>query len=285
MNLRLLSSRATVAAASTALAAGALVGLGSTAAQAATVTNTYTCTNTAIAFTGDFPLTVNGGFPAQVWSGMAVPGGTVGGEASAVVPQEARGLLALAQIDGARSGDFAFDLGDSSVVAPAEGTFSEDYSTWSGAATNAAFVTPAPGTVTVSMPEAFTFTTVKDGEDSVELDCALAEGQEAASLGETTFLKQTGTKLTAKAPKAKKGKTAKVRVAVVTDAGPTTVSVGKVVAKKGKKVVAKANVKSGKAVLKIKKGLKVGKNKLTVTYAANPSVDGAKTNVVVKVAR
>ena len=279
MNFRRLSSRATVAAASTALAAGSVLAI-APAANAVEVSNTYTCAAAGL-YSGNFPLTVNGGFPEQYYAGATVPADTLKALATATVPEDARGLLQLAQIESARADDFAFDLGGNSVPMPAAGDFSDDYSTWNGAAGNAKFVTPAPGTYTVTMPEAFTLTTVNAGGDSAVLDCTLAEGQEAASLGQTTLLKQSATVTAPKSVKAKKGTVAKVKVSVAGEAGPVA---GKVVALKGKKTLGSAKLKAGKAVISLGK-LPVGKHKVTIKYAGNKSVNGDTAKTVVKVVR
>ncbi|WP_121253798.1 Ig-like domain repeat protein [Nocardioides ferulae] len=279
MNFRRLSSRATVAAASTALAAGTLVGLGSTAAHAATVTNTYAC-SLGPTPVGTFDLTVTGSLPVpQYWAGANVMAGLLPVTASATVPDFVAGVITSQGITGASSEDFGFDMGDSGVPVPLQGEFSEDGSTWNAEGVNEAFTTPTPGTYDAFLPEAFSLTT-EGGAQPMTLDCALTDEAPGAVIEDFVLLKQSSTLTAPKSVKVKKGKVAKIKVSVEDEMGAAA---GKVVAVKGKKK-ARATLKNGTAVIKLGK-LPVGKHKFTVKYAGNKSISGSSAKVVVKVTR
>jgi hypothetical protein len=286
MNLRRLTARTAVAGVTTALAAGALVGLGTTAANAATVTNTYTCSIPSL-YSGDFALTVSGELPVpQYWAGAAVPAGLLNVTATSTVPATAAPLLAQLGYTGAKSDDFAFTFGDTTVPVPLTGSFaaSGGNTTWNATGANLAFETPAPGNTSAILPSAFTLTTSGGSSAPVNLNCALAAGQTAQTLASIDLLQQKSAVTAPKSVKAKAGKPAKIKVSVKSTSLNAAVTEGTVVAKKGKKTVGTAKLtKKGTAVLKVKK-LKAGKNKLTISFAGTDSIAASKAKTTVKVA-
>lgn len=284
MKLRTITSRAAAAGATTALAAGALVAIATPAAQAADVTNTYVCSSTALGFSFPSEVTVSGAIPVpQYGAGAGVPAGILNLTASATVPAEVAPLLAGAGVTGAKAKDYAADMGSSKAPIPLEGDFVTDESgtTWEATGSNKAFVTPAPGSYDALVPEAFGLTAMQGDTESITLDCVLAEGQEPGSFGSLELVQQTSSTSVPKKVTAKKGKAVKVTASLSSE---FNVGVGKVVAKKGKKTLATANVKNGKAVLNLGKKLPVGKHKITVSYLKNASITGssAKTTVIIK---
>ncbi|MDN4159992.1 Ig-like domain-containing protein [Nocardioides sp. SOB72] len=276
--------RFAVAATSAAVAGTALVGATATSANAAEATTTYTCTAPANIFSGDFPVTVNGGLPGEFWAGASVPDALASNLAVSVVaqvPAEVAAVINGFGIKDAKSDDFGFSLGSATVPAPVAGPFetTDGATKWNAAGTVKAFSTPKPGSYDVKLPQAFTITANANGQN-VPVPCTLAEGQAAGSLGTIKLNKQTNSAVAAKNVKAKKGKKAAVKVTVTADAGAVTG--GKVTVLKGKKKVGSANVKNGKATVKVAK-LPVGKNKLTLKYGNNPSVAAATGKVTVTV--
>jgi len=276
--------RLVVAATSAAVAGTALVGATATAANAAEATNAYTCTLPAGLGSGDFDVTVAGGLPEQFWAGASVPAALASNLAvkvTAAVPAEFAATLNGFGIKEAKSNDFALALGSTDVKAPVAGPFkqTETGTVWDAAGTVSPFTTPKPGTYDVKVPQAFDISVSVNGQN-LDVPCALAEGEEAGSLGQITLLQQSVKSFTAKNVSAKKGKKATVKAVLAGDAG--AFSGGKVTAFKGKKQVASAPVKKGVATLKIAK-LPVGKNKLTLKYGNNPSVAAATGKVTVTV--
>lgn len=282
MQLNRTARRLAVAATSVAVAGTALVGATATSANAATVTSDYTCSIPGL-YTGTFPLTVTGDLPVdQYWAGATVPAGLLNVTATATVPADAAGLLAAAGVDGAESRDFGFKVGSATAPVPLDGKFTTTggTTTWNGSGKNGSFLTPKPGATNVVLPTKFNLTTKQGETDSATLNCAIASGATPATLDSITFLKQTDTKVVGKNVTVKKGKKATVKVTVNASGGAVTG--GKVVATKGSKKVGTATVKNGKATLKLAK-LPVGKNKITLKYGSNPSVESAKGKVTVTV--
>lgn len=284
MKLRTITSRAAVAGATTALAAGALVAVAAPAAQAAEVTNTYVCSNAALGFSFPSEVTVSGTIPVpQYGAGAGVPANVLSLTASATVPADVAPTLAAFGITGAKAKDYAGDLGSSKAPIPLEGDFVSEggNTTWEASGKNTPFVTPAPGSYEALVPEMFTLTAMQGDTESATLECVLDEGQEAGSFGSLELLQQSSSITVPKKVSAKKGKAVKITASVSAE---FNVGVGKVVAKKGKKTLATANVKNGKAVLNLGKKLPVGKHKITVSYLKNASITGssAKTTVTIK---
>ncbi|MBZ5737363.1 Ig-like domain repeat protein [Nocardioides mangrovi] len=279
MNLRRITARAAVAGVTTALAAGALVGATGTAANAAEAGNTYTCTQAGLGLTFDSTLTVSGDLPVpQYWAGAAVPAGLL--SVTATVDSTTAGMLASYGASELRVDDFAFDMEGTSVPVPLDGPVEDG--AWNGSGTNEAFTTPDPGTASAIMPSAMTVTAVIGGND-VPLDCVLADGQTAQTLASLELLQQSSA-TSAKAVSVKKGKAAKLPVTVTSTSLGGPVTSGKVTVKEGKKTLGTGKLnKKGKAVVNLGKKLKVGKHKVTVTYAGIPSVSGSKAKSTVTV--
>lgn len=288
MQINRFARRLAVATTSVAVAGTALVGATTTSANAAEATTDYTCTLPLDLGAGDFPVTVEGALPAQFWAGAAVPAALANSltvKVTAEIPDEIALVLNGFQVKEAASNDFGFALDTTAVPAPVAGPITTDdagTTTWNATGAVQAFTTPKPGTYDVALPQAFTITANANGQN-VPVPCAVAEGEEAGSLGEIVLLQQTVKEFKAKGATVKKGKKATVKVtSLQADAG--AVNAGKVTAFKGKKKVGSANVKNGKATIKIAK-LPVGKNKLTLKYGNNPSVKADSTTVTVKVTK
>jgi hypothetical protein len=288
MNLRKFTTRAVVAGATTALAAGALVGVTSTTANATTVSNNYSCDMpglvtfaTAVTVTGELPL-------PYYWAGATVPAGIVAPiTVSATVPSAIASALGGAGVTGAKSDDYALTLGTESAPFPVAGGFetTDGSTTWEATGSNADFVTGDPGVVDGFLPTTFTMVATKaDGSSfGSPLTCTLTDEAPAEIVTDFELMKQSSA-TTAKAVKVKKGKKAVLPVTVVsTSLSGSPVSGGKVTAKEGSKTLATGTLKNGVVKLNLGKKLKVGKHKVTVTYAGIPSVGGSKDKTTVTV--
>ncbi|MCW2772261.1 MAG: hypothetical protein JWN91_587 [Nocardioides sp.] len=285
MNIRRITARTAIAGATTALAAGALVGISTTAANAVDVTNTYNCSNAGLGLSFLSEMTVSGDLPVpQYGAGAPVPAGIINITAKAYVPDDVAPLLAGAGVTGAKSKDYAAHVGTTAAGIPLSGDFATDEggTYWDAAGANSAFVTPAPGTYDALLPDAFTLTAMQGDTESIEMDCVLADGQVPQSFGSIEIVKQSSNISVPKTVTVKKGKAAKLTATFSNGTGG--VGIGKVVAKKGSKTLDTATVKNGMAKLNLGKKLPVGKNKITVTYVGNPSINtsSAKTTVIVK---
>lgn len=284
MKLRTITTRAAVAGATTALAAGGLVVGTGTSAQAVDVTNTYVCSNAAFGFAFPAEMTVSADLPVpQYGAGASVPAGIIFVAAKAYVPDEVVPLLTGAGVTGAKSDDWAAPLGPASVGVPLAGDFVTDESGtyWDAEGKNLSFLTPEPGTYSAMLPDEFTLTAMQGDVESIQLDCALAEGQEAQSFGSIDMVQQESNIAVPAKVSAKKGKA--VKLTATFSNGTGGVGMGQVVAKEGKKVLDTAPVKNGVAKLNLGKKLSVGKHKVTVSYVANPSIkaSSAKTTVTI----
>ncbi|QIX27020.1 hypothetical protein ncot_10760 [Nocardioides sp. JQ2195] len=90
-------------------------------------------------------------------------------------------------------------------------------------------------------------------------------------------------KATPKPKKIKRNKASKVTVKVT---APDTAVTGKVTITKGKKVVGKATLADGTAVIKVKgKKLKIGKNNLVANYSGSDTIKAGKDKFVIRVVR
>lgn len=282
MNLRTIAARTVVAGATTALAAGALVGVSTTAANAETASSTYTCAAPADAFVSDFALTVDGGLPVpQFWAGAPVPAGLVSVTVTSPLSAEQAAALGSFGITGAHSDDFALGFGPGSVPIPIAGDFdsSSGSTVWTAEGSNDPFTTPNPGPNDIVLPSAFTMMTENASGDFLPLACTIKTGETPATLVTGYQLMQ---QLSSTTLKAKNGKKPSIAVSVASTSWGQTVPTGKVVAKEGKKVVGKATLKSGKAVITLVKKLKKGTHKITVKYAGTPSLKGSSAKVTVK---
>jgi hypothetical protein len=286
MNLRSIATRTATAGAATALAAAALVGASTTAASAATVTNTYNCSNAAAGVAFAAEMTVSGALPVAAYgAGAPVPATLLHLDAKAYVPDELAPALQALGITDAKSGNYAPTLGTTGVGVPLTGPFvTDDTGTyWDASGDNKAFVTPAPGHYDALLPASFTITTMQGDTESFSLECTLAEGQTAQSLGAIDLVKQSSNLfLDAKKMTVKKNKAVKIAVHFKNSTGG--VGMGKVVAKQGTKTLKTAAVKNNGALLNLGK-LKVGKHKIKVSYIGNSSISGSSAKIVVKVTK
>lgn len=282
-------ARLAATSAATALAAAGLVAAGSTTAHAATVTSTYTCSIPALMYVDDFPVTVTGQLPVpQYYADAPVPAGLLSISASAVVPDSAEPLLGAAGVDNASSSDFAFALGSGaapvSVSGPVTLGSGDVASTWEATGSNAAFRTPKPGVYDILLPSSFSITVSDEAAPRATLNCVIKDGTAPAPLMEDFVLGQqaSATTVEPRVIKVRKGRAAKVPVAVTRDVGAPT---GKVLAKKGTRQIGAARLDAnGAAVIKLDV-LKPGEHKVTISYPGNASVTPSKDQVTIKVVR
>lgn len=269
-------SKAAALAAATAISATGLVAATGTMADAATVSVTYDCDLTSFGIPAGGPSQITAAYTVPALSspipqGAAVPSQAVSG--AITVSPEVSTLISGVGADGGKlsgsvKGDVAFGsqkVAASLTIQPQAVTPASS-STVQANGTLAGFTASQAGAQAVALPGVVT-ATLNSVIGPAAVTCNAASGSNL-SLGSVDVLAPS---LAVKAPKSvKAGHVAKLKV--------TTTATGKAVAKiKGKKV-ATAKVKdNGKATLKVKKGLKKGKNKIVV------SVGSLKQTVKVKV--
>jgi hypothetical protein len=266
-------SKAVAFGATAALATTGLVGATGTSANAAPVTKsvTYNCDLSGLGL-GTQAVTTAYTIPAMpttLSAGQAVPATPI--SAKVTFPTTVSALIVggfQGHIDGSVTGDAK--LGSQTI---ASSLTIPDQTITNGAApatvdasgTLAAFAPARVGAQAFSLPSVV-HASFQDG--ALKVSCAAATGSNL-SLGSVAVTPAKS--LNVKAPK-------KVKAGHVLKLKVTTTETGKAVAKIKHKKVAKAKVKkNGKATLKIKKGLKKGKNKIVVT------VGSLKQTVKVKV--
>jgi hypothetical protein len=296
MKFHTLSRRAAAAGAASALVAGAMVGITSTAAQAAPVTNTYTCQGTS-----PFPVTMSGGSATLdalpgAQAGMDVPANLLQDlELTFTVPDEVLGLMATLGIDRVDVPDFTASMGTRTIPVDNLGGAVEDMidngngsHSFVALGMNKPFEVPAAGIYDVLSPRTFTIDAYQAGATTpvISVPCSIQSGTTPGVWREDLPIAKNDSTTKATAPKkaVKKGKAAAISVKV---AAANETPSGKVVLKKGKKAIAsgKLNAK-GAVVLKVKKGLKVGKNKLVAFYNGDGYTNKSKSKAVtVKVKR
>lgn len=247
-------------AVTTAISGGALVAATGTSATAATTTKSvnYNCD------LSQYQAELNGApttqqitaaytvpaLPATIVAGSAVPAQPV--TAKITVSQVISGLITAVNsgnISGTVAGNAKFGAQDvaASLTIPQQSVdASQQTSTVNATGTLAAFTPSQVGANAVSLPSAVTATL-----DSVlgpaTVQCTAASGSSLV-LGSVNVVAPQP-KLTVTAKKIKAGHVAKIKVVT------TPAQTGKAIAKIGKKKVAKAKLKHGKATLKVK-GLK-----------------------------
>jgi hypothetical protein len=259
-------SKVAALGAAAAISATGLVAATGTTANAATVNSvTYTCHLGPLG--GDQQVTAAytiPALPATVPAGIALPAQPI--SADITVPPAVSTIVVASfggQISGTVNGNVAFgpqSIAASLTIPDQTITDANSSATVHSSGTLAAFTPTNVGTNAVSLPSAVTATL---GGQAIACDAVAGSDLALGSVA-------VAAPLSVKAPKSvKAGHVLKLKV--------TTAATGKAVAKvKGKKV-ASAKVKAGKATLKIKKGLKKGKNKIVVT------VGSLKQTVKVKV--
>jgi hypothetical protein len=262
------ASRLAVGGVSAALATAGLVGVTSTSASAAVVTTNYSCTGAGQTFTVPVTIELALGIPTTGAAGFPVPAGLLSFKSTLTVPDPPAQTLKGIGVTGGKSDDFGAAFGDTVAKAPVtwgSGTDNLDMSiTYQGQGANSAFLLPAAGTYTVTMPKSFTLVTT-GGPSPISATCTSAS---PTQLGSITLSKQNS-KTKVNGPKsAKAGSVVTLKVKVTNDqlkAGGVVPS-GKLIVKDGKKKVGKGKLdKKGKAKIKIK-GLKAGSHKLVVFY-------------------
>jgi len=260
--MKLVSKLAAFAAAG-AIGVTGLVAATGTAADAATVTKSYTCTTPV----GSFPVPVAftlPTLPTSLPAGSTVPSLPV--SAAMTLPSQLASALSLvtSSLGGTITGSGA--LGSVPVPAnlsvPTTDLASSGDQVLNATGSLSSFKAPTTaGTYAFTLPTTITADLVP-GQPSLAATCTLPASQAAVGSVKVTGATAPATKtFVVKAPKTGKlHKAVKIKV--------TTNQTGKVIAKiKGKKV-AKAQVKAGHATLKVKKGLKKGKNKIVVSLGS-----------------
>jgi len=271
MSYARIASRVAVGGVATALATAGLVGVTGTPANAATVTSTYVCT---VPVLGDktFAVSIDTPplLPPSAPAGAPVAAGLLSFKSVLTVPGDVVAAFG-SSVNGAKSDDFSASIGTASMSAPVKwdtpGAANPDTSVpFSGTGANAAFVLPAAGTYSISMPKTFTLIPTKDGAAlPFTAPCTSAAPSQIASI---TLNKQDSKVKAKAAPKSvDKGSVVGVKGKVLNDFSKTggPVPTGKVIIKDGKKKVGKGKLKNGKFVVKVK-GLGVGSHSLTVLY-------------------
>ncbi|WP_017934805.1 DUF6801 domain-containing protein [Nocardioides sp. Iso805N] len=269
-------SKAAAFGAAAAISATGLVAATGTTANAATVTKTYTCSlpvGSPFAVPVAFTLPA---LPTTAPAGASVPSlpvsatMTLSQVETATIQAEVAALTGTAPtafggpVSGAGSiGSTALPI-NLTVPSTTINTTGDTVLNATGA-TGAVKAPGAAGTYTVSLPQSITAKLL--GSSVPGAVCTLPGSD--ATVGSLAVKAAPATLAVSAPKKAKLHHAIKVKV--------TTNLTGKAVAKiKGKKV-ASATIKSGKATLKIKKGLKKGANKIVV------SVGSLKKTVKVKV--
>jgi hypothetical protein len=287
MKVRSISNRVAVTGVASALAAAGLVGAGTTAAHAdpSTATAVYGCQipgapqalPIAVTGSGDIPITSG----PSGWS-IANSGLPVG--VAFTVPQPVASAIHGAPYNvnnvTASSTDFALALGTSNIaisgIQSAATAITGEAVTLPTQGATGDITLPGVGNYFISLPTTFTLHLVTDSALIGTTDALCTIG-DPSTAGIAPFrVDQQASTLTAKGPRTvKKGAVAKVTATV---AGAYKAATGKVVAKEGKKILATAPIKNGKAILSIKK-LSLGKHKITVSYKGDK--DTAATSPVV----
>jgi hypothetical protein len=270
------------AAAFTAAAAITATGLvGATGTSASAATPTYSCTITSSDGTSvpfDVPLTLN---VPTVTQGSTIPAGTplsgsasladmvtkAGSDPSGVIFSLLSSLSSLSSLTATPSAFPVTVAGQQLPVALTQQTLNPSqiaqlFSTQSlplvGQFTSALPVTLPAGTYDLALPSSFSLDVTGTGTTPLAdtVNCSAATAQTAQlTVAKAAPVSPT---LKATAKKIKAGHVAKIKVVT------TPAQKGKAIAKIGKKKVAKAKLKNGKATLKIKGLKKTTKVKVSV---------------------
>jgi hypothetical protein len=247
--MKLIAKTAAITAAAAMTATG-LIGAISTSASAATTTKsvTYSC-DLSVLGQGHQDVTAVytvPAFPTTLPAGTAVPSMPIA--AQVTLPASLSPII-IAGFNGDVSGTVTGNVGFGSQNIVGTLTIPTTHITDPSAAavlqatgTLASFTPSTAGANAVSLPSAVTASLA-----GLTVPCAAVPGSDV-SLGSVNVVKVTPT-LKATAKKIKAGHVAKIKVVT------TPAQTGKAIAKIGKKKVAKATLKNGKATLKVK-GLK-----------------------------
>ncbi len=289
MKFTTLSRRTAAAGAASALVAGALVGATTTAAEAAPVTNTYSCTTSAGPQNVVVDVEVPGiGSVTALQAGQAVdPGGLLVANMTFTISNDFYELLGLLGVEEMEVPNYGADFGNSRVpVEPFSASVTDmeqnPDDSWSSSVSTAVepFEAPSAGTRNVTTPSRFGIVATISGEP-VDVECTRSDSAKILTTVEVSKNDSTTAAKAKNAPVAK-GKMAKVGVTVK---APNETPGGKVILKKGKKTLDKANLdKKGKATLSYK-AKKVGKNKLKVLYKGDGYTNTSSDKVTVKVVK
>jgi len=296
MNLRRISTRFAIAGVTTAVAASGMVGLATTAADAAEGSAVYDCLAGPSSF--EVPVTATGSIPTAVPSGFPVPAGflpvTLGFTAAEATLTGIKNFTGATQF-GAGSTDFKLRMGTTRIpindvtVPNADIPATGDMTFTTAGSTAGSFVVPKAGTYQVKLPAAFglvvTTNSATAAFQNLPATCTIKDGETADIT--TVVVSKQGSTVTAKTPKpVARNKAAKVAVSVK---GQYAAPTGKIVAKKGRKVLGTATLKKGKtitstATVTLKK-LKPGKHTIVLTYVGDPSTNKNSDSVKVTVKR
>lgn len=270
-----LIAKAAAFTAAAAITATGLVGATGTSSSAATVSKsvTYNCDLSSFGVPSGAPSQIVAAFqapalPATLGAGTAVPAQPL--TAKITVSPEVSTLISTVGANGGKlsgtvDGNAKFGTADvaASLTIPPQAVTAGSASTVDASGTLAGFTASQTGVNAVSLPSAVT-ATLDSTLGAATVNCAAVTGSDLSlgSVNVTPTLKAT-------AKKVKAGHVAKIKVVT------TPAQKGKAIAKIGKKKVAKAKLKNGKATLKVK-GLKK-------TTKVKVFVGSLKTVVKVKV--
>jgi hypothetical protein len=271
-----LIAKAAAFTAAAAITATGLVGATGTSSSAATVSKsvTYNCDLSSFGVPAGAASQIIAAFnvpalPATVATGTAVPAQPL--TATITVSPEVSTLISSVGADGGKlsgsvTGNAKFGTADvaTSLTIPAQAVTKGAASTVNASGTLAGFTASQLGANAVSLPSAVS-ATLNSLIGAKTVNCT-ADPSSSLAVGSVNVVKPT---LKATAKKVKAGHVAKIKVVT------TPAQKGKAIAKIGKKKVAKAKLKNGKATLKVK-GLKK-------TTKVKVFVGSLKTVVKVKV--
>lgn len=252
-----LIAKAAAFTAAAAITATGLVGATGTSSSAATVSKsvTYNCDLSSFGVPSGAPSQIVAAFqapalPATLGAGTAVPAQPL--TAKITVSPEVSTLISTVganggKLSGSVDGNAKFGAADvaASLTIPPQAVTAGSASTVDASGTLAGFTASQTGANAVSLPSAVT-ATLDSVAGAATVKCTAVTGSDL-SLGSVNVTPTL--KATVKPKKIKAGHVAKIKVVT------TPAQKGKAIAKIGKKKVAKAKLKNGKATLKVK-GLK-----------------------------
>lgn len=293
MKFNTLAGRALALGAVSAVTLGGLATV-APAANAAPVTTTYTCGN---AVTGPFDAKVETDLPelaglvtsgTPINAGADVPADFLSVTNKVTISAQTHGLFAFVGATEVSIPDFAVSLGETKVSATGikatAASFTQAADTTYSAqldGKNAAFEIPAVGTYNATPPAEFTLRATKADGGNVDVPCKAAVAPSTAISSVDVTANEATVTAKAKNKKVAAGTDVRLKVKVAADNETPTGKVKLTV--KGKKV-GKGVLENGKVKVVVKaKKLKVGKNKIVVSYAGDDYTEAGKAKVKIKV--
>jgi hypothetical protein len=282
MKLAHLASRVAVGGVSAALATAGLVAATGTSASAAPVHTTYSCVSPLGTFPADVSVDI-ALLPSTAPAGFPVPAGLLSFNSTFTIDNTTAGGLGGLGVTGAKSDDFGTSFGTAVAKAPVVWNTANPpgptTTTFSGKGANAAFILPAAGTYSVTMPKTFSLQGTNASGGPVAGATATCTSTAAPSaLGSITLSKQASVTKVKAVKKIKHGAVESVKIKVTNDYSKTggPLPTGKVTIKDGSKTIGKGKLKNGKVTIKVK-SLSVGTHNLVVKYAGDSYTDKSKS--------